>query len=311
MSTTDLSKLNFNLIKALDALLKEQNVSKAGAKINITQSAMSLCLKQLRRIYQDDLLVRGQQSKMTLTAFAKTLIKPVQQALRDMEAVFASRLYFDPCTTEKTFHIGMPDYVAFVILPKLMQVLEKTAPGIKIVQHAINYLDSSIPFEHFSLDLAIGDFPKAPNTLKAITLFRDRGIIVACKKHPAMQSKILTLKSFLKYPQVFVALESQPEENFIINMLEKMGIDVKVRLITPHTLIPLQTLPNTLLMTNTVERLALPFVKPLCLAIRPTPYKLPEYHARMYWHARDHNEPSHKWLRELIKEILKEHLYIE
>lgn len=303
MRNTNLSNLNFNLIKALDALLKEQNVSKAGIKMGITQSAMSLCLKQLRQIYHDDLLVRSQQSKMTLTVFAKALVKPVQQALHDMETVFTSHLVFDPLKAEKAFHIGMPDYVAFVILPKLMQVLEKTAPGIQIVHHAINYLENTSPFDDFSLDLAIGDFHKAPNTLKTTSLFRDRGIIVACKKHPAMQSNVLTLKSFLKYPQVFVALEGQPEENFIVKMLEKMGHQIKVRLITPHTLIPLQTLPNTLLMTNTVERLAAPFAKSLGLEIRPTPYKLPDYHAKMYWHHRDHNEPGHSWLRELIKKI--------
>lgn len=302
MRLANLSNLNFNLIKALDALLKEQNVSKAGARIGITQSAMSLCLKQLRQIYHDDLLVRGQQSKMTLTSFAKTLVKPVQQTLRDMEAVFASRLLFEPSLSEKTFHIGMPDYVAFVILPKLMQTLEKIAPRIRIVQHALNFLETSTPFEEFALDMAIGDFRKAPNTLKTTSLFRDRGIIVACKKHPAMQSNVLTLKSFLKYPQVFVALEGQPEENFIVSMLEKMGHRVNVRLITPHTLIPLQTLPNTLLMTNTVERLALAFVNPLGLAIRPTPYKLRDYQAKMYWHPRDHSEPGHQWLRETIRD---------
>lgn len=303
MRNTNLSNLNFNLLKALDALLKEQNVSKAGAKIGITQSAMSLCLKQLRQIYHDDLFVRGQQSKLALTAFATTLVKPVQQALRDMETVFSTRLFFDPASTEKTFHIGMPDYVAFMILPKLMQILDKIAPRIRIVQHALNYLENNTPFEELALDLAIGDFPKAPNTLRTTSLFSDRGIIVACKNHPAMQGKVLTLKSFLKYPQVFVALESQPEENFIVAMLEKMGHKVNVRLITPHTLIPLQTLPNTLLMTNTVEGLALRFVNSLGLVIRPTPYKLRDYHAKMYWHARDHNEPGHQWLRSIIRDL--------
>lgn len=305
MRNTNLSKLNFNLLKSLNALLKEKNVSRAGARINITQSATSLCLKQLRQIYQDDLLVRGQQGKMTLTTFAKTLLIPVQQALQDMEAVFASRLSFEPSSAEKTFHIGMPDYVAFILLPKLMKMLEKMAPGIRIVQHILNYLDNSSPFEELAIDLAIGDFPKAPNTLRTTSLFKDKGIIVACNKHPAMQSKVLTLKSFIKYPQVFVALEGQPEENFIVNMLEKMGHKVNVRLITPNTLIPLQTLPNTLLMTNTVERLAFPFVKPLGLAIRATPYKLRDYHAKMYWHPRNHNEPAHQWLREIIKNCSK------
>ncbi len=45
------------------------------------------------------------------------------------------------------------------------------------------------------------------------------------------------LNDFLKYPQIFVALEGQPEKNFIVEMLQKKGHSVDVRLITPHTLI--------------------------------------------------------------------------
>ena len=46
---------------------------------------------------------------------------------------------------------------------------------------------------------------------------------------------------------------------------------------TPHTLIALQTLPGTQLMTNTVTRLAKPFLQSLRLEMRETPYKLPQY----------------------------------
>jgi hypothetical protein len=56
-------------------------------------------------------------------------------------------------------------------------------------------------------------------------------------------------------------------------------------------------------MTNTVEKLAKPFIEPLGLTMCETPYKLRKYHAKMYWHARDHNDPAHLWLRGLIKSI--------
>lgn len=304
MSDSHLSNFNLNLLKALDALLREQNVSKAGARIGITQSAMSLALKQLRDIYRDDLLIRGQQSKMTLTAFAKTLVEPVRQALYFSEAAFTAHMPFDPKSTQRTFHIGMSDYIALVLLPKLMQTITYSTDHIKIVQHPVNYLEGTKQFDDNALDVVIGDFPHALSTLKTTGLFIDKGVIVADKNNKAMKGT-LTLKKFLQCPQVFVSLESHPEENFIVDMLQEQGNKVDVRLITPHTLIALQTLPGTDLMTNTVERLAKPFLEPLGLISRPTPYKLRNYHANMYWHARDHNEPGHRWLRELIKEISK------
>lgn len=40
---------------------------------------------------------------------------------------------------------------------------------------------------------------------------------------------------------------------------------------TPPTLIALQILPQTLLMANTVPKLATPFIQPLGLAMRDAP----------------------------------------
>lgn len=297
--------INLNLLKSLDALLREQNVSKAGLKLGLTQSAMSLALKQLRQIYQDDLFVRGQGSRMILTPFAKTLLPRVQAALQAAESAFTAHLPFEPKLSQRTFHLGMSDYIAFVVLPKLMQAIAKQAPNIKIVQHAVNYLDNLARFEELSLDVVIGDFPKAPLTLKTTGLFSDKGVIVADKQHPLMKQTRFTVKNMLHYPQVFVALESQPEENFIAKMLEEKGYKVDIALITPHTLIALQTLPGTLLMTNTVKKLATPFIKPLGLAMRETPYPLRHYQAKLYWHAKDQHDPAHQWLRGVIKQVVE------
>lgn len=303
ISMANIENINFNLLKALDALLSEQNVSKAGERIGITQSGMSITLGQLRILYQDDLLVRGSQGKMQLTAFAKKLIQPVKEAMMHAEAVFIASAPFELATTARTYHIGMSDYIAFVLLPKLMQKIIKLAPHIKIVQHAVNHMDNLEPFEKYNLDVVIGDFQTVPGSLKTTQLFTDKGVIVADKHHPAFRDNKLTVKKLLEYPQVFVTLESQPEENFIAEMLKKMGHKVKISLMTPHTLIALQTLPGTQLMTNTVVRLAEPFLQPLGLMMRETPYKLSQYRAKLYWHARDQNDRGHSWLRELIKEI--------
>jgi|SRR5579885_815341 DNA-binding transcriptional LysR family regulator len=295
--------INLNLLKALDALLNEQNVSKAADRVGITQSAMSITLGQLREIYNDDLLVRGQQGRMQLTSFARLLIQPVKEALSHAEAVFIAHVPFDASRAERTFHIAMSDYIAFVLLPRLMQQIIHTAPNIKIVQHSINHIDNMVPFEEFELDVAIGDFQSAPKNLITTKLFTDRGVIVADKKHPAFKNGKLTLTEFLKHPQVFVALESHPEQSCVAELLKKLGHQVKINLMTPHTLIALQALPGTLLMTNTVERLARPFIQSLQLEMQPTPYKLPRYQANLYWHARNQNDPGHQWLRQLIKMI--------
>jgi len=299
------TNINLNLLKALHALLEEKSVSKAGIRLGLTQSAVSLALRQLRAIYQDELLTRGSHHQMVLTTFAKGLQAEVREALRIAEKVFIEKAGFDPATSTRTFHIGMSDYIAFLLLANLMQKVVEQAPKIKIVQHAVNYLGGIDNFYESGMDMIIGDFAKAPPGLKVTHLFTDRRVVVADKNHPAFASGKLTLKKLIQYPQVFIALQNQPEYSLHIELLQNMGCQFQVSLMTPYALIVLQTLPNTLLMTNTSEKLSQPFLTPLGLAAHKTPYSVPPFRGNLYWHPRDQTDPGHIWLRNLIKSVNK------
>ena len=302
----DLSEINLNLLLALDALLSECHVTRAAEKLDVTQAAMSTSLKQLRLIYDDALLVRGQKSRMRLTPFAKTLQNPVKHAITNLQQLFCGEDTFDPSMTDRIFHIGMSDYLALMVLPKLMQYLQQHAPNIQIIQHAVNYLDSHERFERDHLDLILGHFPHAPGSLKSQLLFSDDPVIVTDKNHPLLQKKRITVNEMMKYPQVFVALEGQANKSFIYDYFRDHGYDVTARLFTPHTLISLQSLPNTQLIAHSVRRLAQPFLSPLSLAMNNAPYQLsnrPKYYAKQYWHAEVQDDPGHTWLRQCIKSI--------
>ena len=68
----DLHLFDLNLLVALDALLTERNVTRAGNRLNLSQSAMSGALARLRHYFRDELLVPvGRQ--MVLTPVAEGL----------------------------------------------------------------------------------------------------------------------------------------------------------------------------------------------------------------------------------------------
>ena len=136
-------------------------------------------------------------------------------------------------------------------------------------------------------------------------LFDDQGIIVGDSSHPIFQQQELSVSDLVRYPQVFVSLERGVRENFILSMLLEQGYDVDVKLITPHTLLALQVLPGTMLLTNTVKRLAMPVMDALDLAWRPVPYTLRPYQAKLYWLSRVQRSPVHVWFRALLRELLR------
>ena len=60
LASSDMTSVHIatNLLRALDVLLEEENVSRAAARLHLTQSAMSRSLARLRQLFGDELLLR-------------------------------------------------------------------------------------------------------------------------------------------------------------------------------------------------------------------------------------------------------------
>ena len=62
----NLRQFDLNLLVALDALLTERNVTRAGERLFLSQPAMSGILARLRHAFHDELLVRvGRNLELT------------------------------------------------------------------------------------------------------------------------------------------------------------------------------------------------------------------------------------------------------
>ena len=83
----NLNSLDLNLLVALDALLREANVSRAAMRIGLSQPAASHALQRLRDLIGDPLLVRT-GARMELTPRAQALRAPLAQALDQVRALF-------------------------------------------------------------------------------------------------------------------------------------------------------------------------------------------------------------------------------
>src|SRR5262249_44856510 len=80
----NLRKVDLNLLVALEALLAERNVGRAGRRIGLSQSAMSAALARLRVVFRDPLLVRSGRN-LALTHGAEELITPIREILGRIE----------------------------------------------------------------------------------------------------------------------------------------------------------------------------------------------------------------------------------
>lgn len=100
----------------------------------------------------------------------------------------------------------MSDYVEFTLLPSLMRVCAKDAPGITLTVRAINR-DSGLELLDTSVvDLAIGYFPETKSWQASDALFSERWVCVGCDCNDALpNNNRLTLKQYLRNPHLVVS----------------------------------------------------------------------------------------------------------
>ena len=300
----NISRINLNLLVAFDALLSEQHVTRAGEKIHITQSAMSSALAQLRELFDDPLLIREGKS-MQPTPRALALAPLIRQILKQIESTVIPPT-FNPKTSTRTFRIGMSDYVEFLLLPKLLPLLNKRAPNVRLKITHLNALDQKEPFEEQQLDLGIGiNFDKKPESLMSELIFTDGTACVAKTTHPLMQKK-MTLKKYLQAKHMVIILPHEPYRSCIDNTLDKLGLERNAVIAVPHMIPSIFALAKTPYIVTTTSMIAKAIAAPLKLAIQAPPFKTEPVEVEQAWLKQFTNDPGHQWLRELILQAGKQ-----
>ena len=82
------SGIDLNLLAVLGALLEERNVTRAGARLSLSQPTISGALARLRQHFGDELLVRSGREYL-LTPVATRLLPAVREALAQVDRTLA------------------------------------------------------------------------------------------------------------------------------------------------------------------------------------------------------------------------------
>lgn len=301
----NLSRVNLNLLVALDVLLKERHVTRAGRKLHLSQSAMSNILKQLRETFNDELFVRGARSSMIPTPRALELAIPVREALEKATLVFAAKESFDPATAQRAFTIAMSDYTEFVLLPVLVKRLRQVAPQINFIIKHLNYFtpEHVTELEADKIDLAIGIYAEIPLRLNSESLFEDYAVVVGAKKNPLLK-KPLSLQEFAAANHLIVLFFEDRSQTLSDRIVDQAGLTRRAVVTVSHNLPAIYLLPETDLITLMLQRVVCKFAQTLPLAYQPAPYENPIAVVSQVWHSKNESDPAQRWLRNFVKEVV-------
>ena len=299
-SARPLAAVDLNLLKALDALLQERSVTRAAARLSLTQPTISAALARLRVLFHDELLVRTGRT-MRPTPFAESLAPRVRDLLVELEDLVASHAIFEPARDEHTFRVLATDYSAFIVIQPLLQALTGEAPHVRLELQSRDIAEHADHLQRSDIDLAVVPERFSRRTgLPTEPLFSDRFVAVARRMNDAVRDR-LTFAQLARLPYLTYSLG--PLDFMVDALLQELGHGQRADTIVESFIVGALMIKGTRQVTFVQHRLAAALAEVAELQILEPPCEIPPIIETLTWHPRSTYDPAHRWLRRRLTEL--------
>ena len=298
-----LRDIDLNLLVAFDALMRECHVTRAAYRMDVSQSSMSLALSKLRVMFHDPLLVKSGKG-LVPTERARFLTPQVEDILRGVDVLIHEEQPFDPSQASAVITMIVIDYIDFVVVPHLMDELQRSAPNISLRIVGPNPRQLGEAMSSGEIDMALTYFPTPPGNVRTRPLFKDRMVGIARSGHPLFE-RPLTLEGYCDYAHVAIKpAEGAEMYNALIDgALGSEGRQRRIAVSKPTFMGVPFLISQSDLISTIPERIAQRFTDVAAIRIFEPPLKLAPINVVLMWHDRTHNNPLYRWLRDLIADV--------
>ena len=296
-----LGNLDLNLMRALDALLREGNVTRAAERLNLTQPTLSASLARLRKHFGDELL-RRDGNQLVPTPLALRLQPLVGEALDSAERLFRAHVVFDPASSTRRFTVVASDYGTGVVGAWWSAALSLRAPHMRTAFRNWPF-DSLFPLEVRARDVdgLIAPHGLAPESMPHLDVVTDRWVIVADRNNKLISDQP-TFGELVALPWVS-AFDGPQQVPAGIDPREWSSISASVQVVVDS----LADLPLCVRDTNRVgitqERLLTALGTDVGLRVLEPPFTVEPIRLAFWWHPAYDSDPEHVWFRNLLADF--------
>ena len=267
---------------------------------------MSSVLRRLRDIFNDPLMVRTEKG-MVPTDRARELAESLRTALDLIDRSLATDQSFDPATAQMPFEVAASESVSFMLMPRLISAVRSLAPGVQLRVRTADLPRVRQSLEEGEIDLLLSFTHTAPEGLRSSGLWT-RSWSLSWRDRTRSGDE-LTLDDFLQLaacvPQAgtggldrrgrpWTRRSSRPDAQRAVGVWMPSAISVPA------------VVSRTDFLATVPEAIARVFAPLLGLRVLAPPLPLDDVRIGMYWHERMHQNPSHKWLRQLVRSVAEE-----
>jgi DNA-binding transcriptional LysR family regulator len=296
---TSSTKLSLEALEVFTQIYQTQSVSRAAALLGMEQASASILLGKLRTHFDDRLFVRTALG-MTPTPRAQSIYPDVAEALARIAAARGKPATFEPSTAQREFRIAMTDISEIIILPKLINHLQRIAPRIMVAAEKIAE-GSRQRLAMGEVDVAVGFLPDLEAGFYQQALFEQDFVCLAAKNHPRVQGKV-SKAQFAKEGHIAVTVASTGHA-IVDKALAKQKIERRVVLRVPSFLGVARIVAQTEFLVIVPRQLGMALATQERVQVLEPPIALPHYKVKQHWHERFHADAGNVWLRQTMAQL--------
>jgi len=210
-------------IRAFLTLARLRNFTRAANELHVSQSALTVQIKQLEDALGVVLFDRSRRG-VSLTQSGKDVLVPLERILIDTEAIISHTRDLAGLRRGIVSIAALPS-VAAGILPAALQEFMKQHPGIVVQVMDIVAEKVIEAVKKDQVDFGIGTRSRPDRELKATTLFSDRLGAFVPTNHLLVRQNSVSLKELLKYPLILTGKDSSVRE-ILDNSLKKEKLSI-------------------------------------------------------------------------------------
>ena len=298
MRLEKLRQVDLNLLIIFAVIAEEKSVTRASARLLLSQPAVSRALQRARSMFQDELVIRS-PSGFELTLRGRKILQELEQLLPKIEGLVVPSV-FDPTKEQSNFRVSGPDNVCMALLPHLCR--RYTAERYKVNFDFLPWQAETLEMlEGGKLDLILhNDDILLPSHFSSERLYREDWICAV-----ARQSKFagrLTLKQYLAAEHLivspFLSVQNIPDKQ-----LAALGAKRRSFVRMPYFGAALSCLPGTELVLTLTNGMRHMVERNSTLRLVKAPRELRPFHFLMVWHPRLATDARHTWLREAVRQV--------
>ena len=298
INVLDIKRLDLNLAVVFVAIWQERSVTKAAARLALSQAATSAALARLREACGDPLFVRT-RGGMTPTARAQAMADRLEAGIADLWEVLTQQQAFDPTRSSRRFSIGMSDDFEIALGPQLTRIVQKTGAQVSVMFRQTNRHTVEQMLNDREIELAV-----VSGTVKRAWIAREQigqsGYACVVDAKAVRATLPLSLNEYLALPHLLVSYSGRT--GIVDTALRALERERHVYAALTHFSAVPAFLTNTRAVVTLPSHAAAALARASRLSACAVPLDLGNYPVQLLWRRDSDGEGAIGWMRDQVKQ---------